>query len=85
METKKRGRPAKAKEEVKPEENEIEIFRLFVISKCPNPLWVRGMTENKERANIKVPKSTMADKLVGKWINATRIDGEEKTLYNFYS
>jgi len=87
MDTKKRGRPAKAKPEETPaaEENEIEIFRLFVISKCPNAQWVRGMTENRERANIQMPKASMSDSVVGKWVNATRIDGEDKTLYKFFS
>jgi hypothetical protein len=81
METKKRGRPAKAKAE----ENEIEIFRLFVISKCPNPIWVRGMTEDKSRANILMPKASMSDGVVGKWVSATKIDGDEENHYKFYA
>jgi len=85
METKKRGRPAKAKEEAKPAENEIEIFRLFIISKCPNPRWLRAMKEDRSKAYVEVPSHMSADRIVGKWVSATKIDGSEENQYTFHS
>jgi hypothetical protein len=83
MEAKKRGRPAKVVD--KPVENEIELFRLFTISECPNPLWIRGMAEDRIRVNILLPKESIKKGLIGKWITATKIDGAEENHYKFYA
>lgn len=82
METKKRGRPAKVRNEIQANESEPEIYRLLVISKYPNPSWVKGIDEKRNKVEIKIPKTIKPEKLLNKWVNATKRNGEESNRYN---
>ena len=62
---------------------EPEVFEVYAIGVCPNPMWLRGMTRDTIKCNIQVPKASMRDGLVGKWMKATKIDGAEENHYKF--
>jgi hypothetical protein len=62
---------------------EPEVFEVYAIGVCPNPMWLRGMTCDTMKCNIQVPKASMRDGLVGKWMKATKIDGVEENHYKF--
>tara|TARA_B110000503_G_C7024480_1_gene361205 strand:+ start:231 stop:479 length:249 start_codon:yes stop_codon:yes gene_type:complete len=60
-----------------------ESVDVFAIGVCPNPVWLRGMTKDSAKCAIRVPKASMRNSLVGKWMKATRIDGGEENHYKF--
>lgn len=64
---------------------EPEVFEVYAIGVCPNPMWLRGMTRDTMKCNIQVPKASMRDKLVGKWMKVTKIDGETENHYKFFA
>jgi hypothetical protein len=72
----------KAEPEVKAKD-EPEVFEVYAIGVCPNPIWLRGMTRDTMKCNIQVPKASMRNGLVGKWMKATKIDGVEENHYKF--
>lgn len=85
MEAKKQGRPAKEKTiETQPEApQQNEPTRVYIIGKCPNPVWLRGMLEDQTRCSVKLPKSSLADRLIGKWVTVSKIDEEGENLYTY--
>ncbi len=62
---------------------EPEVFEVYAIGVCPNPMWLRGMTRDTNKCNIQVPKVSLRAGLVGKWMKATKIDGAEENHYKF--
>ena len=62
---------------------EPEVFEVYAIGVCPNPMWLRGMTRDANKCNIQVPKASIRAGLVGKWMKATKIDGAEENHYKF--
>jgi hypothetical protein len=65
------------------EEQIDEAVDVYAIGVCPNPVWMRGMTRDSAKCAIQVPKASMRNSLIGKWMKATRIDGEEENHYKF--
>ena len=60
-----------------------ETVEVYAIGVCPNPIWLRGMTRDSMRCSIQVPKASMRNSLVGKWMKARKIDGAEENHYKF--
>ena len=74
----------KSIEKAKLIEEQIEdAVDVFAIGACPNPVWIRGMTRDSNMCAIQVPKASMRNSLIGKWMKATRIDGGEENHYKF--
>ena len=65
------------------EEPKDEVVDVYAIGECPNPVWMRGMMKDSSKCSIQVPKASMRNSLVGKWMKATRIDGGEENHYKF--
>jgi len=65
------------------EEQIKDSVDVYAIGVCPNPVWLRGMMKDSSKCAIQVPKASMRNSLVGKWMKATRIDGGEENHYKF--
>ena len=65
------------------EEPKDKVVEVYAIAECPNPTWMRGMTRDTMKCAIQVPKASMRNSLIGKWMKATRIDGAEENHYKF--
>ena len=72
-----------AKQAIVIEEPKDEVIEVYAIGACPNPVWLRGMLKDSSKCAIQVPKASMRDSLVGKWMKVTRIDGGEENHYKF--
>lgn len=72
-----------AKQAIVIEEPKDEVIEAYAIGVCPNPVWLRGMLKDTSKCAIQVPKASMRNSLVGKWMKVTRIDGGEENHYKF--
>ena len=77
---KKRGKPAKIKEQVIPDLPE-EPLRAFILSLCNNPTWVRGKIDGFA-VNVKVP-AQMSRRLIGKEVDVILVNSDLGDYYQY--